>query len=356
MRLAIVADDLTGALDVSAPLAARGLTVVVATTPDAAEQAISSGAEVVVVNTASREGRAEAARETVDAVSRRLAAMQPEWALKKIDSRLKGHVAIETAAMLQAFGRSRTIVAPAVPSQGRTVRGGHVIGQGVGEPIAIAAAMGDVPHEAPDTDDAMALQPLLDQATPETLLVGANGLGVALGERLGRPPAPKTQRLDGPLLVVVGSHDPITLKQVEVALEHGALSHSVSSDGALGALPDGPVLVQATVPRDAGFGAAMQRFGRSIAELLRHGDFGSVLLSGGETAQTVLAALEIGCLEVAGEILPGIPLTRAALGDRSLTVLTKSGGFGTAQDILRLVGISENAVPVTDYALAGEQR
>jgi len=355
LRLAIVADDLTGALDVSAPLAARGLRVVVATVPGAAAQAIDSDAEVVVVNTASREGRPEDAGEIVGSVSRQLAARRPEWALKKIDSRLKGHVEIEVAAMIEAFGRSRTIVAPAVPSQGRTVRDGYVIGHGVSAPIAIAAAMGALPYEAPDTADAMAFAELLRGATTDTLLVGASGLGVGLGQLLGGRQAPAAPDIDGPVLVVVGSHDPITLQQVEVALAGAAVNHIVSSDGTLGSLPPGPALVQAVVPRDGSFAAAMQRFGRSIAELLRDGDFRSVLLSGGETAQTVLDALDIGCLEVLGEVLPGIPVTRASLGDRRLAVLTKSGGFGTPQDILRLITMSKNAIPVTDYALAGEQ-
>lgn len=355
MRLAIVADDLTGALDVSAPLAAHGLRVVVATVPGAAAQAIDSGAEVVVVNTASREGHAEDAGGVAASVSRQLAAAQPDWALKKIDSRLKGHVAVEVAAMMQAFGRSRAVVAPAVPGQGRTVRDGYVVGHGVNAPIAIAPVMGTLPHEAPDTADATALQALLRRTTPDTLLVGASGLGVALAELLGERQASARPDMDGPLLVVVGSQDPITLKQVEVALAGGAFNHVTSSDGTLGTRPSGPTLVQAVVPRDGGFEAAMQRFGHSIADLLRAGEFGTVLLSGGETAQTVLQALEIDCLEVLGEVLPGIPVTRAALGDRRLTVLTKSGGFGTPQDILRLMNISEHAIPVTDYAFAGEQ-
>jgi uncharacterized protein YgbK (DUF1537 family) len=81
-----------------------------------------------------------------------------------------------------------------------------------------------------------------------------------------------------------------------------------------------------------------------------------VLLTGGETAQSVLGELGVTCLEVLGEVLPGIPVTRAALGDRSLTILTKSGGFGTPQDILRLAAIAQSAVPATDHAFAGEQR
>lgn len=355
VRLAIVADDLTGALDVSAPIAARGLRVTVATGPRATTEAIGSGADVVVVNTASREGTAETARDTVTTVSRELAASRPEWALKKVDSRLKGHVAVEVAAMMAAFGRTRALVAPAVPSQGRIVRGGHVVGHGVPNPIAIAPLFGALPHRAPDTPDASAISRLVRDAASDALLVGANGLGLALAELLGHRPASMTRRLPGSLLVAIGSRDPITLEQVELAREGMAFNHIVSRDGAIGSITGGPTLVQAVVAHDHRFSAAMARFGRSVADLLRDGAFGTVLLTGGETAQSALGALGIGCLEVLGEVLPGIPVTRATLGDRSLTVLTKSGGFGTPQDILRLASFSQDATPVAGDAFAGGQ-
>ena len=356
MRLAIVADDLTGALDVSAPVAARGLRVVVATNPFATAQAINSGAEVVVINTATREGTVENARDTVADVARKLAAVGPELVLKKVDSRLKGHVAAEVAAMMGTFGRTHAIVAPAVPSQGRTVVNGHVVGNGVTDPISIAAVMAGIPHDAPDASAPDSLADLARNASADALLVGASGLGVGLAQLLGRRHAPPSPRLPAPLLVAVGSHDPITLRQVEVALDGTAFNHIISRDGALGSLLGGPSLVQAVVSRDGSFGAAMARFGRSIADLLRDGGFGTVLLTGGETAQSVLGELGVTTLEVLGEVLPGIPVTRATLGDRSLTILTKSGGFGTPQDILRLASLSQSTAPATGYAFAGEQQ
>ncbi len=354
MRLAIVADDLTGALDVSASIAARGLRVVVATSPAAAAQAIDTGAEVVCVNTASREIAADAARDVVATVSHMLAATQPGMALKKIDSRLKGHVVVETAAMMAAFGKSRAIVAPAVPSQGRTVRSGHVVGRGVAAPLSIAAAMADIPHTAPDTADVEDLTALARDIAPDALMVGASGLGVGLGQLLGRRAAPLIPDLPSPLLVAVGSHDPITLEQVDVALSGTAFTHIVSRDGELGFVIGGPTLAQAIVSRNGSFGAAMVRFGKSVAGLLRSGGFGTVMLTGGETAQSVLGELGITCLDVLGEVLPGIPVSRATLGDRGLTILTKSGGFGTPQDILQVAAISQGAAPITDYMYAGE--
>lgn len=357
MRLAIVADDLTGALDVSAPFAVRGMRVVVATSPSGAAAAIASGAGVVCVNTASREISAESAGAVVTAIARQLAEAAPDIAFKKVDSRLKGHVALEVEAMMAAFGRRRAVVAPAVPTQGRLVADGHVVGSGVSVPLSIGAIMGDaISYEAPDTADGEALASLARSTPNDVMLVGASGLGAGLARKLGTAlEATPGPTLSGPLLVAVGSRDPITMAQVESALAGSAFAHIVSRDGSFGTILGGPALVQAVIPRTApDFAAAMTRFGASVADLLRGGGYPTVLLTGGETAQSVLQELGIECLEVLGEVLPGIPITRAVLGDRTLTILTKSGGFGTPRDMLRLARIAQGTMPVTEHAFAGE--
>ena len=53
--LVVIADDLTGALDATAPFRGSGLTVAVATGPDAFGEALARGASVTAVSTRSRE-------------------------------------------------------------------------------------------------------------------------------------------------------------------------------------------------------------------------------------------------------------------------------------------------------------
>ena len=60
----------------------------------------------------------------------------------------------------------------------------------------------------------------------------------------------------------------------------------------------------------------------------------SLIVTGGATAEAVLDALGLGCLEVLGEALPGMPLVRAG----RLAMVTKSGGFGTPSALARLAG------------------
>lgn len=61
--LAIVADDLTGALDAAAPFAARGFHVEVALAIEAIGDALGAGPDVLSINLGSRELSAESARQ-----------------------------------------------------------------------------------------------------------------------------------------------------------------------------------------------------------------------------------------------------------------------------------------------------
>src|SRR5215217_1866341 len=97
LERAIIADDLTGALDAAAPFAMRGISTAVALNVEGLPQAIATGARVVGVSTDSREVAPEAARE---AVARALAALPADTALfKKVDSRLKGNIEAELDAI-----------------------------------------------------------------------------------------------------------------------------------------------------------------------------------------------------------------------------------------------------------------
>lgn len=347
-HMAIVADDLTGALDVCAPLAARGLRCRVAVRPEGLDEAMDFGGEVLCVNTATRQLDAAAAGSIVANAAQKLATLSPRIVMKKIDSRLQGHVAIETAACLSGFRKTRAIIAPAIPRQERFVSEGRVIGRGIAEPIDIAEKIGSAfRYEAPDCFHESDLKRIVGQDPDDVLLVGASGLTHALACTLapltsGECPSPAL-----PLLIAIGSHDPITVAQVEHARLNPGVGYFVTLDGDIDRQACRPpagrsaVIVQAAVAGDATERTpAMVRFGAAVADLIRHGDFRSVLLSGGETAQTVLRELGVPTLDVLGEILPGIPIAAANVGDKTITILTKSGGFGTPEDILRLAEIA----------------
>ncbi|OGD47873.1 hypothetical protein A3K69_06060 [Candidatus Bathyarchaeota archaeon RBG_16_57_9] len=124
MRIAVVADDLTGALDTGVQFKAWGLSVEVAPTMDRLS-GLRGSADVMVVNTDSRGDEPELARRKVREASEALSSLC-EVFYKKVDSTLRGNVGAELDAVMEATGSPVAVVAPAYPSNGRVTRGGCV--------------------------------------------------------------------------------------------------------------------------------------------------------------------------------------------------------------------------------------
>lgn len=123
IEVAIVADDLTGAADCAAAFAAAGRPWVLLQ-PGTGAVKRRSGRDVVAVSSNSRD-RVNAATDVAAAVNE-LAAMAPRVWFKKIDSTLRGPIGAELRTMIEMLSPALTIVCPAFPAMGRTVREGHV--------------------------------------------------------------------------------------------------------------------------------------------------------------------------------------------------------------------------------------
>ncbi|MFT3973370.1 MAG: four-carbon acid sugar kinase family protein [Amaricoccus sp.] len=346
MRVLIVADDLTGALDSAVALVGAGLTCVVARRPADVPAALAMQPDVLSVSTASREGDAGAARAAVAAVLA-AAGPLPPLVVKKVDSRLKGHVADEVAVLAGHAGYHHALVAPAIPAQGRTVVAGRLIGAGVAAPIDVAAALAGsglevvVPDVSTDADLDGALAALA--GGPPTLLVGAAGLTAALARRLspGRWAMP-VPRLQAPVLLAIGSRDPITLAQVDRLVATGWAAVTPAPDGLCPAGAGGRGVLRMV----AGGGAfdaraAGERFAEGIAQLVRAEGVGTLLGCGGETADAILGALGQGVLVIDGEVLPGMPVSGMVVDGRRVQLVTKSGGFGAVDALVAMVAAAE---------------
>jgi uncharacterized protein YgbK (DUF1537 family) len=270
---------------------------------------------------------------------------------KKVDSRLKGHVAAEVAVLAERSGRGRALVAPAIPAQGRTVSGGFLTGSGVAAPIDVAGAVvaSGLALEVPDTRDDIDLDAALERVSDGTpaLLVGAAGLAAAVARRLAPGCRSAVPMIRGPILLAIGSHDPITLAQVERLAGRGEVTIDTAPDGACPPASEGEAgrLLRLVPSEGRPFNAqaAGARFAAEVAQLVKSGGFGAVLACGGETADAILGALGQGVLDIEGEILPGVPVSSMMIGEQRLQLVTKSGGFG-AEDAL---------VSVVDAAAAG---
>lgn len=332
--LVIIADDLTGALDTAAPFAARGLHTEVALTPNAVPSGLSQRPAVLSINLASREGAAGDAHRAMRQV---MEALPPNAMLfKKVDSRLKGHIAVE----LDAIPFKRALVAPAIPAFGRVVRDGYVQGFGVPTPISVAKALShhasrcSVVDSATDQDMRDALAGA--QAEGIDLFIGARGLAEALAvEMSGQPMSELVEPPIGPALFVIGSHDRITVEQVDRLREMEAVNHHPAPNGILAAVgrpQTFPMLVQAVAGEEQ---ISSEEVARNLASSVHPAlteEARTLLLCGGSTAEAVMTRMGIECFRLQGECLPGLGLAYAG----GQCIIAKSGGFGVPETLVTL--------------------
>ena len=126
MKIGVVADDLTGALDTGVQFRGWGMSVAVQMVE--ASSATARNAEVVVVDVESREDNSEEAYRKVFRATEGLRSKGAEIIYKKVDSTLRGNIGVELDAVMDASDVEVAFVAPAYPAYGRTtIRGIHMV-------------------------------------------------------------------------------------------------------------------------------------------------------------------------------------------------------------------------------------
>jgi len=383
--VAVIADDLTGALDTAVRFqGADGVTVLL--DPGDIDRV---EARVVAIDTASRGCDAQRAHALMLEAAALVRRLDPLVTYKKMDSQLRGQFAHEIVAMLTAGSWGCALVAPALPEQGRTVRGGCLRERDLIGPSLFSAF-----HEVPrsqyhgigleairrghvalsetlsslrragnrvlvcDAETAEDLNTLVRAALTvqdlrQWLWCGSGGLAGALSRSLQMHGSPNPPRLPLPFLGVIGSPDPVAQAQLRAAEQCGlsVLTLPREEDAAqnLVLLETAKRHVQHGVgcflaaPALGADGGRMNLYSQRLAEcafvLARAARPASLILSGGDTARRVCQRLGLwGCL-VRGEIAPGVPISRAlGVPDLSeLLVVTKAGSFGSPELWCRLI-------------------
>lgn len=332
--LAILADDLTGALDSAAPFAGRGLRTEVALSRDAIVQIVDDRPDVLSINLNTREIAPDDARAITDAVI----ALLPKGTqlFKKVDSRLKGNIVAE----LEATPFKQALIAPAIPEFERIVEDGRVHGFGIETPIVIAERLGAHAGRTrvPDTRTPADMDAVLAGAENDgtDLLIGARGLAEALARRMTAKIDSQTATIPpGRIAFVIGSRDPITLAQIDALRSAHGLNYLPAPNGHLDAATDTGsdlTLVQATPGTKE---TDPQQVSEALADGLKRNFAsydGTLLLSGGATAEAVLRQLGLSRLRLHGECLPGLGL--ASAGGRC--IIAKSGGFGHPETLKQI--------------------
>jgi uncharacterized protein YgbK (DUF1537 family) len=387
LRVAIIADDLTGAMDVAGPFATRGQPTWVVVDDRACTQEQFRGAAVVSINTASRHLPAEQAAARVRDAARGLVPAGTSIVIKKIDSTLRGNVAAETLAMMDALGRPNAIVAPAFPGQGRTMRRGTVHVRGVplaqtnfardalsppplapldrvfreaarriratcvapGGPFALATQPGESVACIVDSESDQDLREtvrVLSGRLESCVLVGSAGIAAAVAEQcLEAGPRPEAPSVTDEVLVMVGSRAEQSLEQASLLAQQSGASLVLAPNGRLAGEPafaaDARTLIVRAAPeaggREGDAEAVAAEMARNAVRLLQRRPVGALVATGGDTAVAILQALGQPALEVMGDLMPGIPYGRLRVGGRAVWLVTKAGGFGTRDAMCDIV-------------------
>ena len=388
MHAAIIADDLTGAADTGVQLVRVGYRTAVAFR--GAPVPPAGDLDAVALDTDSRAMPAGFAAKRVLEAAR--AVRDARLVYKKLDSTLRGPVAAELAAALEATGRDRAVVAPAFPSAGRTTVGGVQLVRGV--PVHETEAKSDprtpvreghIPTLLAPSFPSIAslgVEDLTDPSTvrrtlhsarcvvadagrdedletlvravprpSEVLWAGSAGLALALGSVYPGPHARTSLATPDPVhkvLVVVGSLSRVSRRQLQsLAQEYGFVAATV--DGRSGAVEEALAYARAALSgsacaavhstdnRDAsGAGSFIETLGEVVACLSEEGHFDALVLTGGETALGVARRLGAVGIRIEGEVEPGIPVG-TLIGPSPYRVVTKAGGFGEPGSLVRVV-------------------
>lgn len=129
IKLLVIADDFTGALDTGVQFAGKGITTKVLNMFPAGEEALECvSAEVLVVDAQTRHYKQGEAYDRVFEIVKRAKAASVPYIYKKTDSGLRGNIGTELEAALLASGERYLTFIPALPAMGRiTVNGIHYV-------------------------------------------------------------------------------------------------------------------------------------------------------------------------------------------------------------------------------------
>lgn len=117
--IAVIADDFTGAAEIGGIGLRYGLNVIIEAEPMQNHQA-----ELLIIATDTRSLPPEEAAAYTARVTQHLMQYQPSFIFKKLDSVLRGNIAVELLAQMQASGKKRAIIVAANPIFKRIINNG----------------------------------------------------------------------------------------------------------------------------------------------------------------------------------------------------------------------------------------
>lgn len=124
IKLVIIADDLTGALDTGVQFSKKNMSVIVTTDLNFNFEEISKETDVIVIDTESRHIPADEAKERVKSTLSKFDKKETKFFYKKTDSTLRGNIGSEVEGFMEGLNIDEVSFIPAFPLGKRTVKDG----------------------------------------------------------------------------------------------------------------------------------------------------------------------------------------------------------------------------------------
>ena len=372
MKLAVVADDFTGANDVALQIRKYGLEVA-----SLWDENFLADSQVSVVSSESRTLQPDAAKKRVEDIFLNLKDRGFEKFYKKIDSTLRGNLREELDGILAHLDRSeKLIVVPSFPKTGRTVKNCRHYVNGV--PLHLSEFSSDPLHPI-KTNDLMELfkigkcisienvrcglleklstapeQVIILDAETDSDLILISEVLVKLGldryvvgsagimEHLMRAWGYRRERV----LIVSGSCNDKNIEQIDYFLSHNRdnlnlmdINFENRSENSIEAFENERDIVLRSISEKPEMYSLIEKgyhpvelgdyMGKLASEITIKYQIKKIMISGGETTLKVLKNLEVSGLKVQKEVEPGIAFCTSL--DGKYEIITKPGGFGSLE-------------------------
>ena len=392
LKLLIVADDFTGALDTGVQFASLGASAKVVTSPQCDSSQLK-GLDVLIFDAESRHKDPSIAYKKVYDFVKSAASLGVEYVYKKTDSGLRGNIGAELAGAMDALGMDSMAFIPAFPAMNRVTKGGvhYINGVPVGKSMfaedpfnpvkysdvrEIIASQTDKQgirvYDAESDSDMEKIAASLGSAGLK-MTAGCAGFGKILAKVLGFNGKPKeVHGLPERFLMLCGSVNPVTRAQMDFAAKHGFKYMALSPEQKLNpAWPESPEcreaakkwlaeIVKCNAVLDANDPAeteqtnnyikahslsleeVMHNISHAVAgagkALIDAGLDARLMCVGGDTLLALMKAVGVTELVPMCEIALGVVLTSFEYSGKRYYIMTKSGGFGEPDLLVNLAG------------------
>lgn len=420
IKLLVIADDFTGALDTGVQFSQQGANTVVTTNPAIEFSDLDISVEVLVINTESRYLCFEDAYERMRRIMKKAQQFKIPFIYKKVDSALRGNVSAEIKAILDSSKENVIPFLPAYPEINRVLIDGDLyinqvlVSQSIFskdpyEPVTESNILkrlkleaeidarlikGDViPQNAEgllvfdsQTDEDLERQMIaLKNADVISVSIGCAGFAKVLASQFFPHRSSAPYQLNNPLVVICGSVNPITEKQIKYAEKRNyprislAPMQLLQSDywtspkgerdiqSYLTLMSEHRLVIFETLSEDTTKGIATYseekdvpidefrfQIGKSLGELVqalweRHSE-NTFLFTGGDTLFQSMKVLGINQIKPVDEVSAGVVVSTIEWQKQTMQVITKSGGFGKEDLFVEISHLTKKKLEWSLYA------